>query len=193
MKNPFSIALAVALISLVGSIQSEASTLTPTDGQLGTNPQNESFGVSGITCQYYCGAGNENGFGLLGGNTFSVTITGTGLQPLDITIPLPPGINVDQGFEITISGVTPPVNISFSPNPAVLDYMVNPGTYTISFLGELDYPYTAASYEGTITAGAPIPGTPLPAALPLFATGLGAMGLLGWRRKRKNTTAIAAA
>ena len=27
--------------------------------------------------------------------------------------------------------------------------------------------------------------TPLPAALPLFATGLGAMGLFGWRRKRK--------
>jgi len=27
--------------------------------------------------------------------------------------------------------------------------------------------------------------TPLPAALPLFATGLGAIGLLGWRRRRK--------
>lgn len=27
--------------------------------------------------------------------------------------------------------------------------------------------------------------TPLPAALPLFATGLGALGLLGWRRSRK--------
>jgi hypothetical protein len=26
---------------------------------------------------------------------------------------------------------------------------------------------------------------PLPAALPLFATGLGAMGLFGWRRKKK--------
>jgi hypothetical protein len=26
---------------------------------------------------------------------------------------------------------------------------------------------------------------PLPATLPLFATGLGAIGLLGWRRKRK--------
>jgi hypothetical protein len=35
--------------------------------------------------------------------------------------------------------------------------------------------------------------TPLPAALPLFATGLGGLGLLGWRRKRKNTAAIAAA
>jgi hypothetical protein len=31
--------------------------------------------------------------------------------------------------------------------------------------------------------------TPLPAALPLFATGLGALGLLGWRRKRKAKTA----
>jgi len=27
--------------------------------------------------------------------------------------------------------------------------------------------------------------TPLPAALPLFASGLGAFGLLGWRRKKK--------
>jgi hypothetical protein len=34
--------------------------------------------------------------------------------------------------------------------------------------------------------------TPLPAALPLFATGLGALGLFGWRKKRKNP-AIAAA
>jgi hypothetical protein len=34
--------------------------------------------------------------------------------------------------------------------------------------------------------------TPLPAALPLFATGLGALGLLGWRRKRKGASAIAA-
>jgi hypothetical protein len=32
---------------------------------------------------------------------------------------------------------------------------------------------------GTVTV------TPLPAALPLFATGLGGLGLLGWRRKRK--------
>ena len=33
--------------------------------------------------------------------------------------------------------------------------------------------------------------TPLPAALPLFATGLGALGLLGWRRKRKAQTLAA--
>jgi hypothetical protein len=35
--------------------------------------------------------------------------------------------------------------------------------------------------------------TPLPAALPLFATGLGGLGLFGWRRRRKKTVALAAA
>jgi hypothetical protein len=30
-----------------------------------------------------------------------------------------------------------------------------------------------------------VAATPIPAALPLFASGLGALGLLGWRRKRK--------
>ena len=37
----------------------------------------------------------------------------------------------------------------------------------------------------------PPPGTtPLPAALPLFASGLGALGLFGWRRKRKAHAAV---
>jgi hypothetical protein len=35
-----------------------------------------------------------------------------------------------------------------------------------------------------IDLGVP-PSVPIPAALPLFATGLGGLGLLGWRRKRK--------
>ena len=33
-------------------------------------------------------------------------------------------------------------------------------------------------------------GVPLPAALPLFATGLGALGLIGWRRKRKAAAVV---
>jgi hypothetical protein len=35
--------------------------------------------------------------------------------------------------------------------------------------------------------------TPLPAALPLFGTALGVGGVFGWRRKRKNAAATAAA
>ena len=43
------------------------------------------------------------------------------------------------------------------------------------FAYEIRYP----NLSGTVIE------TPIPAALPLFATGLGALGLLGWRRKRK--------
>jgi hypothetical protein len=32
-----------------------------------------------------------------------------------------------------------------------------------------------------------VSATPLPAALPLFLTGLGALGLIGWRRKRQDS------
>jgi hypothetical protein len=36
-----------------------------------------------------------------------------------------------------------------------------------------------------ISTGTPVSTVPLPAALPLFARGLGALGPLGWRRKKK--------
>jgi hypothetical protein len=58
-----------------------------------------------------------------------------------------------------------------------------------------------AMYGGVLTTkglfgdGAPLTlgdPTPLPAAFPLFATGLGAVGLLGWRRKRKSVSTAAA-
>lgn len=46
---------------------------------------------------------------------------------------------------------------------------------------------------GSVQIGqADISATPLPATLPLFVTGLGALGLLGWCRKRKNATALLA-
>jgi hypothetical protein len=53
--------------------------------------------------------------------------------------------------------------------------------------GATDYGPIFAADNMIVTPSA----VPLPAALPLFATGLGAMGLLGWRRKRK-AAAIAA-
>jgi hypothetical protein len=37
----------------------------------------------------------------------------------------------------------------------------------------------------TFLDGTPTAVNPLPATLPLFATGLGVLGLLSWRRKRK--------
>lgn len=64
------------------------------------------------------------------------------------------------------------------------------------FVNVFFLPSTAAPtdfrFEGAwLTEFSPNP-TPLPAALPLFATGLGALGLLGWRRKKKAGAAMAA-
>ena len=42
-----------------------------------------------------------------------------------------------------------------------------------------------ASTAPFVSAASVVSSVPLPAALPLFATGLGAMGLLGWWRERK--------
>ena len=61
---------------------------------------------------------------------------------------------------------------------------------------------TAENVDGSFQWVVPPPGvnvynglseaeTPLPGALPLFATGLGAFGLLGWRRKKKKSSIAA--
>ncbi len=74
----------------------------------------------------------------------------------------------------------------FTINPAIATSPPITGVYSTS-LYEADTAFLGANFDTSALA------TPLPAALPLFATGLGAMGLLGWRRKRKNNAAIAAA
>jgi hypothetical protein len=51
--------------------------------------------------------------------------------------------------------------------------------------------YSGATDNVLIRGVAFAPETPLPAALPLFASGLGALGLLGWRRKRKAAALVA--
>jgi hypothetical protein len=52
----------------------------------------------------------------------------------------------------------------------------------LTFLAGSSSSGPVAINQMTITPGVAV--TPLPAALPLFATGLGALGLLAWRRKR---------
>ena len=63
------------------------------------------------------------------------------------------------------------------------------GNPTITIVGntlEIDFHgLTFAPGSQLVLDFGPVSQTPLPAALPLFATGLGAFGLLGWRRKRK--------
>jgi len=64
-----------------------------------------------------------------------------------------------------------------------------PGTYTIDI--SIVLPASLAEKAGFGIRADYVPPVPVPAALPLFATGLGALGFLSWRRKRKAATAAA--
>ena len=103
----------------------------------------------------------------------------------------------------------------FHFNPAIGNLLLDVvNNSTISGFGDMDGVYNGTAFSSAVTTnnpgapgGAPELGlttgfnetspdgfinyvavptiTPLPAALPLFATGLGGLGLLGWRWKRK--------
>ena len=49
----------------------------------------------------------------------------------------------------------------------------------------VQYSVNNTTYTGETFTLTLVTATPLPAALPLFASGLGALGLFGWRRKRR--------
>ena len=105
---------------------------------------------------------------------------GGGAQQVDITLTF-------DGTPLTTINST---NSYYStPKSTLFDVtsLVQAGLNTLSVIG---INISGVQQYAVGGEGAPTP-TPLPAALPLFATGIGALGLLGWRRKRK-VTAIAA-
>jgi hypothetical protein len=77
--------------------------------------------------------------------------------------------------------------VGFAATGTVVDiaYLNNP--QSAYGAGNWDFAIDNVTFDQPLSSA-----TPLPAALPLFATGLGAMGLLGWRRKRKNAALAAA-
>jgi hypothetical protein len=91
---------------------------------------------------------------------------------------------------ITLQNTSEP---NVSPLENITSGVLPQASYIVAFLNE----GTAAAPDWVATANSgaifetdrPTGSTPLPATLPLFATGLGALGLLGWRRKRKSQAA----
>jgi hypothetical protein len=82
---------------------------------------------------------------------------------------------VEYGSSLTYSGVsTATTNLA--------------NTLLSEYVGCSNCGVTLLSESGDQTLGTPTV-VPLPAALPLFATGLGALSLLGWRRKQKAAAA----
>jgi hypothetical protein len=95
--------------------------------------------------------------------------------------------NISNVGAVTTNGALPAGLLTFDSQAY---YNLTAGALATSNSGQ-PFAYGAGNLDIVSAVSADIGATPLPAALPLFATGLGALGLLGWRRKKK-AAAIAA-
>jgi hypothetical protein len=88
--------------------------------------------------------------------------------------------------------VSPGVGNDPSGIPVVALNLTNGGAIDFGILlisSPISPPDTTTGYYDNLNVD--LATTPLPAALPLFATGLGGLGFLGWRRKRKGQAVAA--
>jgi len=117
-------------------------------------------------------------------NALLLNVLGTPIGPAHLIIGPPDAGSVYSNANGSIAGNGP-------HNP----FLNQSALFVISLAGITDSTLiTSATFSfGTTDGALLVPGAPstvpIPGALPLFATGLGALGLLGWRRKRKAVVA----
>ena len=180
----------MAAVSLLGLSPANATTYT----------YNVNFDVGGTD-----GSGNT-ATGTIMTNCDSCTLVGSDFVSWSFTLP---GIGTISGSVPTIADT--PTDLTASSAGLSYNGTVCGGPVTFNgTAGGLNFECGGiADYVGTGSSGdkdfldldanssfqfatvATNSATPLPAALPLFGTVLGVGGLLGWRRKRKNASAIA--
>jgi hypothetical protein len=183
LANPTNVAQAISDISftLSGGLTVTGAMLTSSSGQEITVNDNGTFSL---------GAPVSTGWALsTSGSTLTLDVLGTATAPEHLIIGPPgsggtysnangsiagndphnPFLNQSATFNIFLSGV--------SSNTSVTSALFSFGTTP----GIDDVPGVISTTTGGGGAGA----TPIPAGLPLFASGAGVLGYLGWRRKRK--------
>ena len=156
------------------------------NGTIGTAANTYVLGINrGLSTRNFSAVG-------LSGVTFDSVLTVTGA-----------GVLGGTDF-VTATGISAPFQISGSNITAVIPLSILPVVGSFASADQFLWNFWTRGSVGGV-AVALNPGladfapdnsdatvTPLPAALPLFASGGGLLGFLGWRRKRKNAAAIAA-
>jgi hypothetical protein len=204
IAGPSFMALCILGASAVIVPAAQASTVTATfdfqspAGLLGTT---QSYTVSGltITAAGFSGSnfstpnaalfdktlgGDENGLGLSGsdneitaGSFVRIAIPTTNISAVSFTIG---SSTAGEGWKVFGSN---------SPTGSLTFLLQGSSELTSNSLALYPYYFFTAARGDVLlqsfTLVDPPALTPLPAALPLFATGIGGLGLLGWRRKRK--------
>jgi hypothetical protein len=189
----------------VGVTPVAAATVTY-DWTLGvpSNVTSGGFAFTGSgTLTVNTGTGSDTVTGITG------TVTNTSNNAVDpITMLAPTGTlnnNDNLVFPIGSTFVGPPVTTSTTPYVSIsnldthgLAFVIATGPTTTATIAVFGFnvpngtapppnsnPYGEFSPGGFGVGQFTLTPTPLPAALPLFATGLGTIGLLGWHRRRK--------
>ena len=180
--------LLIALTMLVGGAEiARASTVTSV-GPVTFGP----FGFGSLN-----GTANIDQFNPLQGTLTEVEIDLTS-QLVDVPtagvgaeVKSPSGDLTGSTFLATIDAAGDPVSYdSTTTYSSSLGPYQGTGQFPLNFEYFTDCTLVSEScgrgWSGSVTVKYTFDATtPLPAALPLFATGLGALGLFGWRRKRK--------
>jgi hypothetical protein len=127
-----------------------------------------------------------NGTGSNDTSTYQTAIlTGTLVVPVAETVAFSLSSD-DDSFLAVGNNVVAQVGGVHSSGSTTYSSILGPGSYLLTlFYADRDHvaAYLDFSVDGKgVTLSST---TPLPATLPLFASGLGVLGLLGWRRKRK--------
>lgn len=138
------------------------------------------YGPSGADGFYYVEIYNSSDLGTLSQTVTGLTVGqeyklsflwGNRLNPFDITVEMG-GSSFNQSGTGVISMTPASFFFTAASTSVPLNITWNTGT---DVSGALDA-FVLTGPESVV---------PLPASLPLFATGLGAMGLVGWRRNKK--------
>jgi hypothetical protein len=82
-------------------------------------------------------------------------------------------------FNLGVNGMDSAQSLSaiFSKGAGIYSMLIGNGTFATNNSGPV-------AYSMSFTVTSTIAATPIPAALPLFASALGGLGFVGWRRKK---------